>query len=144
MVVFFRNIPDHTTHNHLIEFIEPVIKVPWFRAKGTIGRIKLIELQDANAKTSEFHGLVTIEPDKVARKVIKKLNRKRFLGKHILVREYQSRCWHNDLRINHNPKKLKFDCRRGSDRRRGGLNVVEVGDQSKTSFSGDKAFHRHY
>ncbi len=143
MYVFFRNIPAHTTNSDLIEFIEPVLKRGWFRKKGIIEKVRIIHQKDHGVSSSEFHGLVTIQPDDVAEKVIKRLNRKRFLGKHIAVREYHRRVWHNDPRIKHNLHDPEILNRRENDRRRKNLEVVNDTNMAHI-FSGDKTFHKQY
>ena len=141
MHVFFRKIPAHTKQNDLIGFIEPALKRMWFRNKGVIENIRIVHQKDHGSNVSEYHAVVTIEPDVVAEKVIKRLNRKMFLGRHVIVREYHRRVWHNDLRIKHNSRNLKISCRRITDRRRKNLEMVK---EVAHKFSGDKSFHRQH
>lgn len=131
MHVFFRNIPAESRRSDLINVIEPVLKRVWFRRNAIIVQVKIIHLHDQDSNHSEFHGLVTIEPDAVAEKVIKRLDRKLFLGRH------------NDLRIKHNSHDPEILNRREGDRRRKNLNVVN-NIEIANNFSGDKAFHREY
>ncbi|OQK15237.1 hypothetical protein AU255_18945 [Methyloprofundus sedimenti] len=143
MHVFFRNIPAESRRSDLINVIEPVLKRVWFRRNGIIVKVKIIHQQEHGSNHSVFHGLVTIEPDAVAEKVIKRLNRKMFLGRHIAVREYHHRVWHNDPRVKHNSHDPEILNRREGDRRR--KNLIVVNDIEAThNFSGDKAFHRQY
>ncbi|WP_428353247.1 hypothetical protein [Methyloprofundus sp.] len=141
MLVFFRNIPAHTKHSHLIAFVEPALKMSWFRKNGVIEEVKVIEQFDSLAKETEFHGLVTIEPGLVANKVIQRLNRKLLLGRQVIVREYYRRSWHNDLRVTHKSSTPEILSKRVADRRRQHLELVK--DISK-QFSGHKTFYRHY
>jgi len=111
MIIFLRNIPEKTKLSDIIAFIEPIMKKKWFQRKGEIVKVRIMKLNDPRTEASEFHGVVTIEPDKVGKQIIRALNRKRFLDKHIAVHEYHYRSWHNDLRL---------DCFvRDNDRRRG-------------------------
>jgi len=137
----FRNVPEKTTHHHLAEYIESALKVGWFRKKIIIEDLKVIHLHDGHSKTSEFHGLVTVQSEAAGRRIIKRLNKKVFLGRPIIVREYHRRLWHNDPRVKHNAQNIEIPCRRGTDRRRKNLKVVKG---VSTKFSGDKAFHRDY
>ena len=141
MRVFFRKITADTTKKDLIEFIQPALRKVWFRKKGIIENVKIIHQRDHGSNLSEFHGLVTIHPDAVAEKVIRRLNRKMLLGKHIIVREYHHRVWHNDPRVKHNSHNLEISCRRVADRRRKNLEMVE---EVTHTFSGDKSFHRQH
>lgn len=143
MQVFFRNIPQETRRSDLINVIEPVLKRIWFRRNGVIVKVRIIHQQNDGSNHSEFHGLVTIEPDAVAEKVIKRLNRKMFLGRHIAVREYHHRVWHNDPRIKHNSDAPEILNRREGDRRRKNLKVIND-IEIANNFSGDKTFHRQY
>ena len=102
MIIFLRNIPATTRINEISEFIEPVVKrslFKLFRESGFIDNIKILALKDNNLNLIEYHGLVTIYPHSVGERVIKLLNRQIFKGKHITVREYVKRSWHNDRRI---------------------------------------------
>jgi len=138
MIVFLRNIPAKTKRSDIVAFIEPAIKKRWFQKKAEIVEIKVMQLNDPRAGTMEFHGVVTIEPEKVAKKVIRKLNRQVFLGKRIAVHEYCRRNWHNDPRIKN---ALTTDDRRKSDRRRNDVEIVaDISDQ----FSSNKSFSRRY
>ncbi|RLA21783.1 MAG: hypothetical protein DRQ62_09015 [Gammaproteobacteria bacterium] len=141
MLVFFRNIPAQTKRSDLIEHVESAIKAPWFRKKGSIESVKVIHLKDHHAKASEYHCVMTIEPEVAARRVIKRLNKSVFLGRHIIVREYQRRIWQNDPRINYKLDDLEIINKRMADRRRKNLEVVK---DVSTEFSGNKAFHREH
>ena len=141
MILFLRNISAQTRHSDIVAFIEPAMKVILFGKKGTIERIKILHLKNSRTNISEFHGLVTIEPDVVAKRVLKRLNRKKFLDKHIVVRQYQQRDWHNDPRISHEPFISTKHEKRNTDRRRRDIEVVEG---IKQTFSSSKVFHRNY
>ena len=141
MILFLRNISAQTRHSDIVAFIEPVMKASLFGKKGTIERIKILHLKNSRTNISEFHGLVTIEPDVAAKRVLKRLNRKKFLDKHILVREYHRRDWHNDPRMNHDPFISTKHEKRIADRRRRNIEVVE---EIKHTFSSSKIFHRNY
>ena len=139
MIIFLRNIPARTKHSDIKAFIEPAIKMSLFGKKGNIIKIKILHLKDSRTYISEFHGLVTIEPDTAAQKVIQRLNRKKFLNKYIAVREYQRRDWHNDPRLSQKPIVSTKAEKRIVDRRRKSIEVVE---DITDKFSGQKNFHR--
>ncbi|NOQ12915.1 MAG: hypothetical protein GQ583_00335 [Methyloprofundus sp.] len=141
MILFLRSISAQTRRSDIIAFIEPAMKVSLFGKKGAIEQIKILHLKDARTNISEFHGLVTIEPDAAAKRVLKHLNRKKFLDKHIVVREYHQRDWHNDPRENHEPFISTKAEKRVTDRRRRNIEVVEG---IKHKFSSNRTFHRNY
>lgn len=138
MIIFLRNIPENTKHSNIIAFVEPAIKKRWFQKRGEIVDVKVMQLKDPRAETSEFHGVVGVEPDKVGAKAILALNRKVFLGKHIAVHEYHRRDWHNDPRLEHVSNAQE---RRKGDRRRKGLEeVIDISRQ----FTSHKTFLRRH
>ena len=120
MVIFIRKIPANTKLSELISFVEPAVKGGLFRKAGIIRDAKVLALRDTRLRTVEFHGLVTIEPEKVALRAIKKLRGKRFKGKFVVIRQYFQRDWHNDKR--QKPQEItvaEMMDRRKTDRRRG-------------------------
>ena len=119
MIVFLRNIPVETRRRDIIAFIEPAMKASFFGKKGFIDDIQILHFKDVGRFISEYHALVYVEPDVVAKRVIKRLNRKSILHKHIAVREYQIRNWHNDPRTNHRPLTRNIAEKRIGERRRG-------------------------
>lgn len=141
MIIFLRNIPEQTQHSDIITFVQTAMKTSLFGKKGFIENIKVVHLKNTRTNISEFHGLVTIQPDAAANRVIKRLNRKRFLNKHIAVREYHLRDWHNDPRINYNSQRSAKSEQRIGDRRRRSIEVIEG---NSTTFSSDEVFHRTF
>lgn len=140
MIVFLRRIPANTKKHEIIDFIEPVIKGGLFKKSGRIEDITIMVLKDTQTNALEFHGLVEIDSDAAAERVIKKLNRKVFNGKNIAVREYYQRSWHNDKRQNAHQWNDELVNKRKGDRRRARLEVVnDISDQ----FSSNKTFHRN-
>lgn len=136
MIIFIRKIPANTKLSELIAFIEPTVKGGLFRRGGVIKDAKILAMRDLRLRTLEFHGLVTVEPDKIALRTIKKLKGKRLKGKFVVVRQYFQRDWHNDPR-NHgqNSTSPNGRDRRVGDRRRGkqleileDMNFTNAGD----------------
>lgn len=117
MIIFIRKIPANTKISEIIDFVEPAIKGGLFRKSGIIRGAKILALRDVRLRTLEFHGLVTVEPDAVALRAIKKLKGQRFKGKFVVVRQYFQRDWHNDPR--QGSREQKVTERRITDRRRG-------------------------
>ena len=92
MVLFLKNIPLQAKYSDIVGFVEPAMKRKlFFGKKGIIENIRVLHVKDPTTNIAEVHGLVTIVPDKVAKKVIKRLNNKKFKSKYIEVREYYQR-----------------------------------------------------
>jgi hypothetical protein len=131
MIVFLRRIPANTR--------EPVLKGGLLQKSGHIKNIKILIFKETQTKLLEYHCLVDIDPDAVANRVIKKLNRKAFKGKHITVREYFHRSWHNDPRVNMHELNEELVNKRQGDRRRPRLEVIpDLSDK----FTSSKSFYR--
>ncbi len=137
MIVFLQRIPVKTVRQDIIDFIEPVVIGKVFQKSGVIQDIEFLTLKDAQTKEVEVHVLVMISPDSAAERVIKKLNRKVFNGKHIAVREYHYRSWHNDPRVNMKESngdlvnRRKFDRRGQKIKSAGGVKLVGMKNFSR-------------
>ncbi|MGY6276789.1 hypothetical protein [Methylomonas sp. MgM2] len=127
MIIFIRKIPADTKLSEIITFVEPAVSGGLFRKGGMVKGAKILALRDARSKTTEFHGLVTVEPEEEALRAIKMLKGKRFKGKFVAIRQYCQRNWHNDPRKN--PLAVEYlhiMDRRVMDRRRGKhLEIIE-------------------
>ena len=139
MIVFLRRIPSNTRKQDIIDFIAPVLKGGLLQKSGRIEDIQTLVFKDTQTNITECHCLVTIDSDVVANRVIKKLNRKAFKGKHIAVREYFYRSWHNDPRINMHEMNEELTNKRQGNRR---LSRLEVASEVSVEFSSFKDFHR--
>ena len=121
MIIFLRRIPATTKLSDLLDFVGPAIKGGLFRKPGRIAGVSILQLQDKRYRALEFHGLISVEPDAVAVRAIKRLKGQRFKGKLVVVRQYEQRDWHNDPRQNHNITVTQHlsdrrkVCRRGKD-----------------------------
>lgn len=116
MIVFFKRIPTGTRKSDIEDFIAETVKGGLFSRSGEIKNITIIERRNPHLNVTDYHGLVTIEPESVAERVIKKLNRKLFKGKYIEVRRYYIRKAANDPRSKHGVNEVP-DNRRRSERR---------------------------
>lgn len=139
MIIFLRKIPATTKLSEIEDFVSPALKGFLFGTIGRIEKIEILVLQDKLLNTIEFHGLVTIDPERAAKRVIKKLKGRRFKGKQIIIRQYYQRNWHNDPRM-HAEQRGTHSERRKADRRRGG-NLETIKDISE-QFSSHKSFVR--
>jgi len=139
MIVFLRRIPASTKKHDISDYLEPVLKGSLLQKSGEIKKIDILVVRDTQTQALEFHGLVEIEPESAANRVIKKLNRKVFKGKNIAIREYHQRSWHNDPRLNMHEWNEELANKRKGDRRRPRL---EVEADLTSTFSSHDSFHR--
>lgn len=129
MLIFLRNIPSATHKSEITKHVESALKsgLPsFFKKKYKILSVEIIHIVDKDTRADEYHGLVRIEPDSAARRVIKKLNRKPFKNKPIAVREYHVRSWHNDKRVTAVNQFSPGNEKRKSDRRRKNLEITKT------------------
>ncbi len=124
MIIILRRIPENTENHEIIDFLAPVLKGGFLKRPGHIEHIKILILKDTLKNTIEYHGLVTIDSDAAANRVIKRLNRKPLKNKNIIVREYFHRSWHNDARVNTHEWNEELEDKRKNNRRRARLEVV--------------------
>lgn len=125
MIIFLRDIPAKTSKNDIVDHFDPLLKGGLFEKTGQIENVQILALKDTKENTYEFHGLVTIDSDAVAKRIIKKLNRKAFIGKPIIVREYFHRSWQNDRRVNMGEWNDELEDRRKGSRRRTDIENVQ-------------------
>lgn len=134
-------IPANTSKQDIARFVEPALQRRLSIRKKKIEKIEILKLHDKNINAIEYHGLVTIEPDSLAIRAILKLNRKAINGKHIAVRQYHKRYWHNDPRQKSPSLNLKYPERRTLERRRYHLQEL---DEIEVRLTGHKSFHRTF
>lgn len=142
MIIFLRHIPENATKEDILLFLKPSIKGGLFQKSGQVFNIEILILRDKETSETEFHALVTINPEKTAQRVIKQLNRKSLLGKRINLREYIDRTWHNDHRFNNLNTSVDVKERRIKDRRRG--SKLEVINNYSIKTSSQKIFNRKF
>ena len=124
MIIILRRISENTEKHEIIDFLTPAVKGGLLKRSGHIENIKILILKDTVKNTIEYHGLVTIDSDSAANRAIKKLNRKFFKNRNIIVREYFHRSWHNDPRVNRHEWNEELDDKRKGNRRRARLEVI--------------------
>jgi len=118
MIIILKRIPENTKKAEIIEYLSPVIKGKIFQKTGVIEQVQIKVFKDPQTHNLEFYGLVVIDYDEVAERVIKKINRKVFKGKNIAVSEFHIRSWQIDRRILQDLPDKDFKSKRVVDRRR--------------------------
>ncbi|WP_419630080.1 hypothetical protein [Thiolapillus sp.] len=98
--------------------------------------------KDPVSDTLECDGLVRVEPDDAAlRVIIKRLHGKKFKDRHLAVRQYHVRSWQRDPRVKAANSTLNFKERRKGERRRSNLKTFKL---KAPLIEGFKVFHRSY
>ncbi len=138
--LFIKNIPTDTNPKELKEFTESAFDwqsglLRWLRKHQVVG-VKVLTLMDGDTKLTECHGLVTVEPNVAAEKIIRRLNLKPFRGHRVAVRRYYKRSLHDRRRNQRETLELQFQDQRKGDRRRKKLEDVTL------RLSGVEAFSR--
>lgn len=123
MVLILKRISPTTVVPDIESFFRPHIRGGLLNRSGVISSIKIHMLKPPNSDKMEFNALVEVEPDAVARRVMRQLNRKPLNGKHINIVEYHFRNRANDRRVSRYQNLLD---RRNTDRRRIGMEVRDV------------------
>jgi hypothetical protein len=141
MILFLRKISATTHYDDIASLIEPVLKGGLLsRRKGQIRNVQMLIIKDNARSTLEYHGLVTVEPDEIAEKVIEKLSKRLFQGRVIEVRPYIYRSWKNDPRTNKQPPNFVLICERKGDRRRRNLEKKIINHNAHGQFVCDFDF----
>jgi hypothetical protein len=117
MIIILKRIPKHTRKADIIQHLAPVLKGGLLKPSGSIESVNILGLRNSHTNNIEIHALVSIDSDKAAARVIKKLNRKELKGKNIGIAEYQNRSWQNDPRLNTEDPEPDLESKRATNRR---------------------------
>jgi RNA recognition motif-containing protein len=139
MIIILKRIPEHTRKKDIVDYIEPILKGKMFQKSGVIERVQIQTSKNYQTKRIDCYGIVYIDSDEAANRVIKKLNRKVFQGKNITISQYHHRSWHNDPRFNPLDPGDELKSKRKFDRRYSNLKNSKV---QPIDFSSHESFHR--
>ena len=121
MWFFVRMIHDRTTRQELSKFISRGLRPSWMfiplPSSAKLKRCEILQIVHPESKTTEYHGLVQIEPSSSAQPVIERLSGRKLQGKLIEVRKYFRRSTFRDRRGLFADHKQQQE-RRRQDRRR--------------------------
>lgn len=123
MIIFIRSIGMEATHIDILDFIESGITAPELEGSDFIGDVEIMQLKDSMTNKFGFHGLIAVEPDNLATKVIDTLNNTNLLERLVTLREYVQRDKKNDPRLKYRPTAAVNE-KRLSDRRRSDLDEL--------------------
>lgn len=119
MIIILANIPDNTGNQDIEDFIRPAVK------DAFVTNISIMAQKNTKTHEIQFHGLITIVPDSVAKEVIKKLDGNKINGRHVDIHEYQVRYLHNDPRVSEDQFK-ELSVNRQRDRRSRHLEIYRL------------------
>jgi len=139
MIIILKRIPKHTRKKDIVDYLAPILKGKIFQNPGIIERVQIGVSKNYQTKRIDFYGIVYIDSDEAANRVIKKFNRKIFLGKNIAISEYHNRFWDNDPRISLFEPGDELKSQRKFDRRRSRLKETKA---PSVDFSSHESFHR--
>jgi len=130
MLIFIRLIPYSIKEKDLRWFVLNALCSPWrrlLRRWGNIRSVRIIKITDQGTLSIEYHGLVNVEPARLADAAIKKLNHTELGGRSVQVRKFQKRSGYRDRR-GQDPgmEGLAIHNRRQKDRRRDSLSTEGV------------------
>lgn len=123
MIIFIRNIGIEAAHIDILDFIESGMTASELEDSDFVGDVEIMQLKDPMTNKFEFHGLISVEPNRLGAKVIDTLNNTVLLKQLVTLREYVQRDKENDPRLKYRPTAAVSE-RRLSDRRRGDLDVL--------------------
>lgn len=129
MILILKRISPVTLVPDIERFFLPTVKGGLLKRSGRIDSIKIQLLKPPVGDRLELNALVDVEPDSVARRVMRELNRKPLNGKHINIDEFHFRNRDNDRRISRYQNVLN---RRRTDRRRLGMEIRDITAHKKT------------
>ena len=117
MMIILKNISAKASKQDIKEFLSPAVKGGWLSKGGQIEKVSILLQKNRSTHLLHYHGLAEVSPESVAKRVIKKLNRKPLLGKRVAVSEYKVRSPYNDPRLKRTITLRWIDDRRVHDRR---------------------------
>lgn len=119
MAILIKDIPRDTHFSDIYHFVAPVLQRHFPFKSAYVAKTEILAILDKFTHKVEYHGLVLIEPEEADQRAIPRLNGKRLQNKLVIVKEYNTRDWHNDRRINNAGEAREAFNKRVSDRRRG-------------------------
>ena len=128
MILILKRIKEDIKVFEIEAFLEPALEGGLFKSAGRIKKLQIIKLEASELKNAECHALVNVDPEKVAKRVIKLLNRKPCKGKPINVLRYFVRDFNND------PRRNRYQIarnRRVADRRRNNLKIIDITQENR-------------
>jgi hypothetical protein len=95
MKVILKYVPKNTTYKQIFHFLKPTLNGGLFSKFGKIKCVSVLAHKHRLSQTVDFHVILDIQPDEVAKRVVNKLHRNQLNGRHIDVIEYIERSIYN-------------------------------------------------
>jgi RNA recognition motif-containing protein len=127
MLVIIERIPRSVSKKDLIDFIHPALTGRFFQKSGELNYVKIFSYKGADVEqVVRYYGVLSINSDNIAIRVIKKSNKKKLLGRRVTVRKYYLRSWRNDPRINDDKLANERENMRQGERRKVKLAELKI------------------
>jgi hypothetical protein len=125
--IFIRLLPDDVSQSDLRHFVSDALHRSWFvrSSNGQIVAVEIRKLTNSETYSTEYHGIVDVEPAKAAMQAIQKLNRNNLKGKDVEVRKFFQRSDLRDRRRHLSDEAISEE-RRKRDRRRSHMQEERV------------------
>jgi RNA recognition motif-containing protein len=94
VVLFLRNLPIDFSRQDLKKFVQSELKKAGIRGtplRSPCSNYTVLRITDRSSGTREYHGLVEIQPARIAMQAMEVLNGKMIAGKPVEVRRYRHR-----------------------------------------------------
>ncbi|MDD2760929.1 MAG: hypothetical protein PHH11_11625 [Methylomonas sp.] len=117
MFVIIKNIPQQLSKRQLEELLKTTVADTFWSGNGKVVDVEMIQAESRMGMIIEYHCVALIEPEAVAKRVIRILNGRSYFDVRFRVAEYVVRNWHNDRREDGRYKHMARE-KRGGDRRR--------------------------
>ena len=95
MKIILKYVPKNTTYQQIFHFLKPTLAGGLFIKLGEIKGVLVFVHKHRFSQAVDFHVILDIQPDEVAKRVVKKLHRKKLNGQYIDVMEYIERSIYN-------------------------------------------------
>lgn len=121
MLLFLCNIPSGSTRDELKRFVRMAIRTDWMARllyHPKVEKADILKIKTKGHSTWEHHGLVRISPSSAGPMVMELLRQRKFRGRGLDVRTYNSRRLHDRRHAYTDPLLLEFKDRRDMERRR--------------------------
>ncbi len=129
VMLFVTGLSERVTRNELISIFRHLIKSSWrtrWAHRDPIRSCNIVRITDRDSGDVEYHGLVELQPAKLALSAIRELSGAEIGGNRIEIRRYFRSPLHNQLRY---AMESKSAVRIRDDRRRSNLKIELVEHQ---------------
>ncbi len=98
MLIIVKNIPQGLKKFILEDLLKTTVAESFWFGKGDVRDVHMVQAETTRGSIVEYHCISMIEPDAAAKRAIRILTGRIFLGARLRVSEYAVRNWRNDRR----------------------------------------------